>query len=351
MTETMLKEASGSSEVSSAPRISVVIPVRDGGRHLRRALDSILSQAYAGFRLHILENCSTDQTAHILAAVHDPRVVVHPARTVLPMEENWRRILDLDLLEFLTVLGHDDVFYPDFLDEIMTLVRENPTAALYSTHFDIIDEENGLLRRCRPIPYRESSEDFLRARHQGQRDSYGTGYVMRSRNFRAVGGFPPLPGLVYSDDLLWFRIASLGGKVCSARTLFAYRQRKGSVSRSVGLQDLYISSKEYLAALSQAGYSVDRRNARLARRFVERSYRGRIRWVLLDLLRSGDGKAIRVFQETFRAVLAQARSDTLFSPADTVTSLAAALVAVPLPAGARKTLAKPLVWLADMAGS
>jgi len=338
--------ASGPSEMDSVSRISVVIPVRDGGRYLAQAVGSILSQSYAGFRLHILENCSTDQTPHILATLRDPRVVVHPSDSVLSMEDNWRRIRELDLLEYLTVLGHDDIFYPDFLDEIMTLVRENPTATLYSSHFDIIDEWGRYLRRCRPIPYEESAEEFLRARHQHHRDSYGTGYVMRSRDFRSVDGFPRLPGLIYSDDLLWFRIASLGGKVCSPRTMFAYRQRGTSVSRSVDLEGLYMASKGYLEALLQERYAKDERNSALARRFVERSYRGRIRWILVDLLRSGDGKAIRDFQNSLRAIIAQARSDTLFSPADTITSLAAMLLAVPLPTRARTALATLFVWLA-----
>jgi glycosyltransferase involved in cell wall biosynthesis len=331
--------------MGSAPSISVVIPVRDGAKYLSEAIESVLTQTYAEFRVHVLENCSKDETQDILASVRDPRVSVIPACAPLAVEENWRRTLDLELMDYLTVLGHDDILYPDFLMDIVSLIRENPKASLYHSHFDIIDEQSRILRRCAPVPYLESAEDFLRARHRHLRDSFGTGYVMRSRDFKAVEGFPRLPQLIYSDDLLWFRLACLGGKVCSPRTLFAYRLHRSSLSRGVGLQDLYIASKEYLRVLSHTTYWRDPTNARLARRFVEESFRGRNRWILTELMDSGDPANKSDYRRTKSQVLLQASQDQLFQVADWMTSLLELIAMIPLPRTLRSLIAHSITWI------
>ena len=68
----------------------------------------------------------------------------------------------------------------------------------------------------------------------GIRDSFGTGYAFRARDYRQVGGIPDLPSLLYSDHLLFVRLARLGHKAATAQTLCRYRLHPGSASNSVG---------------------------------------------------------------------------------------------------------------------
>ena len=46
-----------------SPKISVCIPVRNGGGFLPLAVDSLLSQSFADMELIIVDNDSTDGTA------------------------------------------------------------------------------------------------------------------------------------------------------------------------------------------------------------------------------------------------------------------------------------------------
>jgi hypothetical protein len=41
----------------------------------------------------------------------------------------------------MTILGHDDVLYPDYLSVIDDLIKKHPEASLYQTHFNFIDEK------------------------------------------------------------------------------------------------------------------------------------------------------------------------------------------------------------------
>ncbi|MBP7103498.1 MAG: glycosyltransferase, partial [Bacteroidales bacterium] len=62
------------------PVISVVMPVYNGERFLREAIDSILNQTYKDFEFIIIDDGSTDQTSAILDTYQDPRIVrlTHP---------------------------------------------------------------------------------------------------------------------------------------------------------------------------------------------------------------------------------------------------------------------------------
>ena len=58
------------------PRVSVCLPVRNGVRTMRTALDSALSQDFRDLEVVICDNASDDETPEILReyASRDPRV-------------------------------------------------------------------------------------------------------------------------------------------------------------------------------------------------------------------------------------------------------------------------------------
>src|SRR5689334_16752927 len=88
---------------------SIVLPVHNGAKYIRATLESILSQTYPHFNVLILENASQDNTLKILASFTDTRIKIFPAERLLSMEENWARIVGLDLSEYMTIVGHDDL--------------------------------------------------------------------------------------------------------------------------------------------------------------------------------------------------------------------------------------------------
>ncbi len=326
---------------------SIVIPVRNGGKYISAAVESILNQTYRHFNVVVLENCSTDDTVLIITAFGDPRISIFPAPAPLSIEDNWRRILDLDLSEYLTILSYDDLLYPGFLQEIADLIDAQPRASLYCAHFHLIDERGNVIRPCKPIPYKETAEDFLRARHCFKRDTFGTGYVTRSADYKKVGGLPPFPMLLYADDVAWYRLASLSSKVCSPSYLFAYRHHAQSASQLVALPSLYKASKQYLAFLSQSDYFVSPANAALARHLVRVTFNGRYHLLLADLIASGDAEMLQEYKKAKAQLLVAASTDRLFQVYDLISRVLELLVYVPVP----RALKKPLLRLIETIGN
>ncbi len=223
--------------------VTIALPVRNGGEYLKLCVESILAQRGGDFELAVLDNASTDDTPDYLAGLRDERVRLYPAARPLSIEENWARIKTIPKAEFLTTIGHDDLLDPNFLEVISGLIRQHPDAGLYHTHFRLIDEHGNFLRHSRPVPARESAAEFLAARLNDQRDSFGTGYVLRSSLYDEVGGIPPFLRLLYADDALWLRVMTrAGARVTSPQECFSYRYHAGSAARTTAFAD-------YLAAL------------------------------------------------------------------------------------------------------
>lgn len=221
-------------------RCLIFLPVRNGGAYLDEAIDSVVAQTDPDWTLVVLENASTDDTSSRLARRRDARIVVAPSDGPLPIHRNWHRALgwltkDDRPDSLVTFIGHDDRLGPDFVRLIKQLATDHPGATVFAAHFKLIDAKGALLRPCRPMPAVESWDELLAALCWGIRDSYGTGYAFRARDYLAVGGIPDLPRLLYADFLLFTRMARLGLKVCAPATACEYRLHVGSASNDISI--------------------------------------------------------------------------------------------------------------------
>ena len=219
-------------------KFGIFIPVLNGEDYITTAIDSVVAQVCGDWMLVVLDNASTDSTPQILSQYCDRRICVRRFEVRVDIISSWKRIsesLETDLLrfDFMTILGHDDLFLPNFLNSIEELVEDYPEAGLYLTHFWLIDSVGKIVRPCKPIPKTESYSDFLLARMWGLRDSFGTGYVFRPDHFLSIGGMPELPSLLYSDDLLFSRLSQKCTKATSLA--FSSKYRVHSESTSTGL--------------------------------------------------------------------------------------------------------------------
>jgi glycosyltransferase involved in cell wall biosynthesis len=243
----------GNDEVTEESRHSsnrpfvIVLPVRNGGEHLKACVGSILAQTYEHFRLVVLENASTDDTVGWLRQRHDPRITILESSAPLKIEENWARIAQLDLSgEFLTIIGHDDLLDPGYLSGMSTLIDAHPDARLYQAHFRLIDQHGRRLRSCLPMPARETAESFLAARLRLRRDSYGTGYMCRADDYVRVGGIPPYKQLMFADDALWLRLMRDSYKATLPEETFSYRLHPEGTSHSPDWRSTFDSLAAYM---------------------------------------------------------------------------------------------------------
>jgi len=209
-----------------------VLPVRNGWPLVKECVNSILAQKYPHFELLILDNFSNDGTSQWLDTLDDKRIKVSRSNKYLNIVESWSRILDFKKNEFMTMIGHDDILFPDFLSTVCQLIKNNGEAGLYYTSGNFINEDGKYLRSLRLGETLETSEDYLRRRFKFEIDVSGTGYVMRSADFDRVGGIPAFESLFYADDALWILMMEDSFKVSSPKELYSIRQHSHSEAAS-----------------------------------------------------------------------------------------------------------------------
>ncbi len=241
------------------PRYTVFVPVKNGRNYIAPCIESILAQTYTNFVLVVLAGFSSDGTCAWLKDMEsrDPRIKVLFSEHELGIEANWGRILAVPKNEFMTIVGYDDLLDPDFLDVINQTIDEDSSSDLYLAHFRLIDDQGKLIRNCKPIPEYETAAGFLAARMAGIRDTFGTGYVMRSAVYDKLGGIPPYPDLLSADDALWMMFMRNKPKITSSRICFSYRYHSGSVSGSANLKASFDGLRKYFELLEEMGRKND----------------------------------------------------------------------------------------------
>jgi glycosyltransferase involved in cell wall biosynthesis len=112
--------------------VSIGMPVYNGERYLREALDALLAQDYRDFELIVSDNCSEDATEAICReyAARDPRVRYYRNEANLGSPLNFRRVLDLATREYFMWAGSHDLWAPGFVSRCVEVMERDPTVVL-----------------------------------------------------------------------------------------------------------------------------------------------------------------------------------------------------------------------------
>lgn len=219
-------------------KFSIILPVKNGGDYLKECVNSILSQTYTNFNLLILENCSTDNTLNWLMSLHDDRIKIYPSSESLVIEENWARVLSIPKNEFMTLIGHDDILLPNYLQVMNDLIIKYPDASLYQAHFNYIDSVGNVIRHCKKMNETQYPEEVLGNFMSSNTDVLGTGFMMRSEDYNNTGGIPQYPSLLFADFELWINLSRKGFLAVTQENTFAFRIHQSTTSTSSDLKML-----------------------------------------------------------------------------------------------------------------
>ena len=252
-------------------KFSIILPVKNGGEYVKECVKSILSQTLNDFNLLVLDNCSSDGTLHWIESLNDNRIFIYPSANPLTIEENWGRILHVTKNEYITLIGHDDILKPHYLKVMDDLLNKFPDATLYQTNFAFINSKGKIIRRCKPMKDVENGPDFLHSILQNKIDIVGTGFLMRSKDYNALGGIPTsYPNLLFADFELWLNLTAKSYKATSALEGFYFRlhQSTTSVSSDIKYQFAFEKFIYFLEKLKQQGAAYQKVISKNADKFI-----------------------------------------------------------------------------------
>lgn len=128
------------------PRVSVGLPVFNGGKYLRRAIESTLDQTLADLELIISDNASTDETEATCRefARLDPRVRYYRNDANVGASRNYTIIFEHARAPYFKWLAADDALEPTFLERCVDLLDGRPELVFVCSRYLVVDELNGI---------------------------------------------------------------------------------------------------------------------------------------------------------------------------------------------------------------
>ncbi|MDD2851997.1 MAG: glycosyltransferase [Desulfuromonadaceae bacterium] len=111
---------------NASPRVTVLMPVYNGGEYLRAAIDSILVQTFRDFELLIINDGSTDQSVGIIRSFSDSRIRLVENDGNLGLISTLNNGLRLARGEYVARMDCDDLSRPRRLEKQVALLDANP---------------------------------------------------------------------------------------------------------------------------------------------------------------------------------------------------------------------------------
>lgn len=114
---------------SAQKMVSIGMPVYNGARYIRDAINSLLIQSYEFFELIISDNASTDETEQIcreLAAI-DKRIKYYRQPLNQGAHSNFQFVLDHAVGSYFMWAAHDDTWCKNFISAGVHALSQYPT--------------------------------------------------------------------------------------------------------------------------------------------------------------------------------------------------------------------------------
>jgi glycosyltransferase involved in cell wall biosynthesis len=127
------------------PAVSVLMGVRNGGRFLALALESILRQTFQDLELIVVDDGSVDETPEILAGWDDSRLVVLANRENLGLTRSINRALAVSRGRYIARQDADDRSLPRRLERQLEFLKSHPRVGLVGTWVRYIDGDGNLI--------------------------------------------------------------------------------------------------------------------------------------------------------------------------------------------------------------
>lgn len=212
---------------TTTPRVSIIIPVYNGDRYIRQAIESVLSQTYQSYEIIVIDDGSTDNTSLFLEAyIKTIRYIYQKNQGVSAARNHGIALARGELIAFLDA---DDFFLPDKLTAQVGVFDAQPNLGIVHSGWRRVNQDGETIKDETPWDYvpKLDLEGWLRWKPIG---TMGT-LMFRRDWLQKVGSFEA--GLGQAEDVdLVLRLALQG---CEADWLrestVCYRQHDRNTMR------------------------------------------------------------------------------------------------------------------------
>jgi hypothetical protein len=233
------------------PKISIVMPVFNGGEWLQEAIASIQNQTLEDFELLIIDDGSTDHSESIIAdaARNDSRIqAVHQGHFGIATALN--RGIAMARCRLLARMDADDVAHAQRLQRQLDFLEKSPEVAALGTWAHVINAKGDRIADLRP----EVKPSALKQLLVDKNPFIHSSMVLSTELVKSLGGYRAVLDGAEDYDL-WLRISERAQLANLPEFLQSYRRHSPVTNASA-------SNKQLLAARLAQISAAERRASR-----------------------------------------------------------------------------------------
>ncbi|MBA7489541.1 hypothetical protein ES702_00075 [subsurface metagenome] len=182
------------------PKITVVMPVYNGEKYLKEAIESILNQTFTDFEFIIINDGSTDSSFEIIQNYEDERIKIINNEKNIGLTKSLNKALKVARSEYIARQDADDVSLPNRFERQTRYFEKYPELALVGTSIYEIDENGNTIGKNIALT-NPGIKNLLR----GNKFTHGS-VMFKKKVIDRLGGYNE--SLKYAQDYeLWLRIA------------------------------------------------------------------------------------------------------------------------------------------------
>lgn len=214
------------------PVVSVVMPVYNSSKFVRRSIESVVNQTFRDWELILVDDCSNDESLKIIERFarsdHRIKVIALSKNSGAAVARNTA--IEAARGRYIAFLDSDDLWFPEKLSKQLLFMNEKQASFSFSA-YEVIDESGAFVRDI-GVPVKVTYSDLLK------KCVIGCLTVIYDTK---VHGKVYMPLIRKHEDLgLWLRLLR-GGAVAHGLNcpLAQYRERQGSLSSNKASAALY----------------------------------------------------------------------------------------------------------------
>ena len=238
-------------------RITFAIPYYRNLSYLSLAIQSAIDQQCPDWRAVILDDCGGEDAEKLVGSFRDQRITYVRNEKNLGLAENWNKGIAFADTEFVTIFHSDDLLLPNYIDEMLYLLDENPQATAGHCRTCIVDENGQTF-----FSFTDEFKKFIRPRGKGYIETSGEKGLTSLMN----GSWIFCPTLCYRKELLndfrfdskWRFVVDVdfmsqvlfGGGSIVGTTTKAYKYRRHKENQTAVLTESLLRFQEEISFLN-----------------------------------------------------------------------------------------------------
>lgn len=211
----------------TAPTVSVVMAAYNGAALIGPTIASLRAQTFTDWELVVVDDCSTDDTRAVVAAVADPRIRLIAAERNVGAVRTRNRAFDLARGRYIAGLDQDDLCHPDRFARQVAYLDASPATVLVAAAAAELRDGRVVASQLPPTTTPALIAWLLHI----QNPLVWSSVMFRADAVRRFGAMTR-PELLYAEDFdLYHRLAGVGRIARIDAELLTYRSHGGGASQ------------------------------------------------------------------------------------------------------------------------